>query len=144
MRIRAGGILIEDNKLALIERHRGDRHYFSFPGGGVDKGETFEEAVIREIEEELGLHVKVQRRIADVHFNGKMQYYFLLEKIGGEFGTGRGEEYSEYDPKYGTYQPLWLPIADLPNHNILPPQLSQLVFHSLANGWPAQTVIIPE
>jgi 8-oxo-dGTP diphosphatase len=144
MRIRAGGILIEDNKLALIERHRGKRHYFSFPGGGVDKGESFEEAAIREIEEELGLQVRVLRRIADVSFNGKMQYYFLVEKTGGEFGTGSGEEYGAYDPAYGTYQPLWLPIVDLPNHNILPPQLAQLVFHSLANGWPAQTVIIPE
>jgi 8-oxo-dGTP diphosphatase len=144
MRIRAGGILIEDNKLALIERHRADRHYFSFPGGGVDKGETYEQAVIREIQEELGLMVKVTRRIADVSFNGKMQYYFLVEKIAGEFGTGTGEEYGEYDPAHGTYRPLWLPIVDLPNHNILPPQLSQLVFHSLANGWPAETVIIPE
>ncbi len=144
MRIRAGGILIEDNKLALIERHRGKRHYFSFPGGGVDKGETFEEAVIREIEEELGLQVMVRRRIAEVTCNGKIQHYFLVEKIGGEFGTGTGEEYGEYDPNYGTYQPLWLPIVDLPNHNILPPQLSQLVFHSLANGWPAETVIISE
>ncbi len=144
MRIRAGGILIEDNKLALIERHRGERHYFSFPGGGVDKGETFEEAVIREIAEELGLHVQVLRRIADLRFNGEMQYYFLVEKIGGEFGTGTGEEYREYDPNYGTYQPLWLPIVDLPNHNILPPKLAQLVIRSLANGWPAETVIISE
>jgi 8-oxo-dGTP diphosphatase len=144
MRIRAGGILIEDHKLALIERHRGKRHYFSFPGGGVDKGETFEEAAIRELEEELGLQVKVLRKIADVTFNGKMQYYFLVEKTAGVFGTGTGEEYGRYDPDYGTYQPLWLPIVELPKHNVLPPQLSQLVYHSLANGWPAEPVIIPE
>ena len=144
MRIRAGGILIEDNKLALIERHRAERHYFSFPGGGVDKGETYEQAVVRELHEELGLHVQVIRRIAEISLRGKMQYYFLVEKIAGVFGTGTGEEYDGYDPDYGTYTPLWLPIVELPHHNVLPPQLSQLVYHSLANGWPAETVIIPE
>ena len=29
-----------------------------FPGGGIDKGETEEEAVVREIQEEVGLQVK--------------------------------------------------------------------------------------
>lgn len=144
MRIRAGGILIEDNKLALIERHRGTRHYFSFPGGGVDKGESFEQAAIREMEEELGLQVKVVRKIADVTFNGKMQYYFLVEKLGGEFGTGSGEEYGGYDPAYGTYEPLWLPIVDLPKHNVLPPQLAKLVFRSLTEGWPLEEIMILE
>jgi 8-oxo-dGTP pyrophosphatase MutT (NUDIX family) len=144
MRIRAGGILIEDNKLALIERHRGNRHYFSFPGGGVDRGETFEEAVIREIEEELGLQVKIIRKIAQVTFNGKLQHYFLVEKIGGEFGSGSGEEYGAYNPVYGTYLPLWMPIIELQSHNVLPRQLASLVSRSFHESWPAETVIISE
>jgi len=37
MRIRAGIVLIEDNRVALIERHRAGLHYFVFPGGGVDE-----------------------------------------------------------------------------------------------------------
>ncbi len=36
-RPRAGIILIEDGKLALMERHKQGRHYFAFPGGGVDE-----------------------------------------------------------------------------------------------------------
>lgn len=40
MRIRSGIILIEENNLALIERHRAGLHYFAFPGGGMDEGET--------------------------------------------------------------------------------------------------------
>jgi len=144
MRIRAGCILIEDNKLALIERHRADRHYFSFPGGGVDEGETYEQAAVREIEEELGVKVRLIRKIADVKVNARMQYYFLAERVSGEFGTGIGEEYDEYDPAFGTYQPLWMPIAQLLDHNVLPRKLAELVFHSLKEGWPAKTVIISE
>lgn len=144
MRVRAGGILIEEDKLALIERRRADRHYFSFPGGGVDEGETYEQAVVREMYEELGLHVKVIRKIAEVRFNEKMQYYFLVEKTGGEFGSGTGEEYGTYNPAYGTYLPLWLPLAELRNYNVLPQQLADLVFRSLHENWPAETVIFSE
>jgi 8-oxo-dGTP diphosphatase len=144
MRIRAGCILIEDNKLALIERQRGSRHYFSFPGGGVDKGETYEEAAVREMQEELGLQVRVIRRIADVTFNGRQQYYFLVETIGGEFGSGSGEEYGEFDPAYGTYKPLWISVEELLDHNVLPHKLAQLVFRSLKEDWPAEPVIISE
>ena len=39
MRIRAGIVLIQDRKVALIERHRAGLDYFVFPGGGVDEGE---------------------------------------------------------------------------------------------------------
>ncbi len=144
MRIRAVCILIEENKLALIERHRAGRHYFSFPGGGVDEGETYEQAAVREMEEELGLQVKVVRKLADVVSNNKQQYYFLVEKIGGEFGTGIGEEYGRYDPAYGTYHPVWMPIDELPDRNVLPRPLAELVFHSLKEGWSAKPVIISE
>jgi len=40
MRNRSGIILIEDDKLALIERYRTGLHYFIFPGGGIDEGES--------------------------------------------------------------------------------------------------------
>jgi len=106
MRIRSAIILIEDNKLALIERHRAEKHYFSFPGGGVDEGESPQEAAIREAGEELGIQVAIKQKVADVIFNGNPQYYFLAQKLSGEFGTGAGEEYGEFNPAHGTYHPI--------------------------------------
>lgn len=144
MRVRAGCILIENDRIALIERHRAGRHYFTFPGGGVDDGETHEQAAIREMEEELGLQVKIVRRIADVHFNGNLQPYFLVKKVGGEFGTGTGEEFGEFDPFHGTYHPLWMPVPDLLNEKVVPRELAELVHRSVRAGWPAETVIIFE
>ncbi len=144
MRIRSGIILIEDGKLALIERHRAGLHYFTFPGGGVDEGESPEQAAIREAEEELGIQVVIKQKVADVHFNEKMQYYFLAEKIGGEFGAGTGEEYGEYDPVHGTYHPLWMPLEDVKNKNVLPRELADLVIRFAKEGWPLEPVIIIE
>ncbi len=145
MRIRAGCILIEDGKLALIERHRGGRHYFTFPGGGVDEGESHEEAVVREVKEELGLDVNIVRKVADVHFNGNLQVYYLVEKVGGEFGTGSGEEFtSGYNPMYGTYHPLWLHLDEVLDYNVLPSELAGLVVKSVKEGWHPEPVIILE
>ncbi|MCC6569407.1 MAG: NUDIX domain-containing protein, partial [Anaerolineales bacterium] len=60
MRTRAGVVLIENNKIALIERHRAGLEYFVFPGGGVDEGESPEQAAVREAMEELGVEVVVK------------------------------------------------------------------------------------
>ena len=66
MRTRAGIILIEDNKVALIERHRAGLDYFVFPGGGVDEGETHEQGAIREAMEELGVEVAIKQKVLSV------------------------------------------------------------------------------
>ena len=144
MRTRSGIILIEDNKLAVIERHRAERHYFAFPGGGVDEGETPEEAAVREAEEELGIQVVIKQKVADVLINGNTQHYFLAEKIGGEFGTGTGEEYGEYDPAHGTYLPLWMPLSDVLIKNVVPRELADLVVRSSLEGWPEGPLTIIE
>jgi 8-oxo-dGTP diphosphatase len=44
--------------IVLIER-KNPPHGFALPGGFVDVGESVEEAVVREMQEELSLHVKV-------------------------------------------------------------------------------------
>ncbi len=144
MSYRAGIILLQDDKIALIERHRLGLHYFTFPGGHVDEGETPEQAAIRETEEELGLQVTLKQLLARYGWHGKWQYYYLVEVIGGEFGTGQGEEMHDPTPEHGTYHPVWMPVADLLSRPVLPSQLAELVVHGVQSGWPAQPVVFQE
>jgi len=131
MRNRAGVILIESGKVALIERYRAGSHYFVFPGGGVDEDETPEQAAVREAEEELGLQVRIQQKIIEMNYGESHHYYFLVERVSGEFGTGTGEEYTNADPnnpQEGTYLPIWMPMDELPQHkNIFPEDVSAWV-----------------
>ena len=131
MRNRAGVILIESGKVALIERYRAGSHYFVFPGGGVDEGEMPEQAAVREAEEELGLQVRIQQKIIEMNYGESHHYYFLVERVSGEFGTGTGEEYTNADPnnpQEGTYLPIWMPMDELPQHkNIFPEDVSAWV-----------------
>lgn len=145
MRTRSAAILIQNNSLALIERHRAGMHYFTFPGGGVDAGETPEQAVVREAHEELGIEVRVLRLVAKVWFRGNPQFFFLVEQVGGEFGTGTGEEYaSDHDPARGMYEPIWMPLTDVPAKNVLPQPVAELAVQSHPKNWPAEPIVITE
>ncbi len=139
MRIRAGVVLIEDNKVALIERHRAGLEYFVFPGGGVDEGETVEQAAVREAREELGVEVAVKQKVAEIHIETSTQIYFLVERVAGEFGTGTGEEFIDSDPSdpsEGIYVPIWMPIEELSQRgNIYPAELVEVVVRSMREGW---------
>lgn len=52
---KAGGILIKDRKF-LVGRSKGKAHFVA-PGGKLEAGESPEEALIRELHEELGIDV---------------------------------------------------------------------------------------
>ena len=144
MSYRAAIILIKDDKVALIERHRQGLTYFTFPGGHVDEGETPEQAAVRETMEELGLEVTLKKLVARLSWQGKWQYYYLAEITGGVFGTGAGQEMINPRPERGSYLPLWMSIVDLANQPIKPRQVVDLLLLSMKEGWPESPVIIPE
>ena len=149
MRTRAGIVLINDNHIALIERFRAGLHYFVFPGGGVDEGETPEQAAIRESMEELGVEVGIKQKVAEIHFGTTSTHvYFLAERVRGEFGTGEGEEFTRPEPENlfgGTYNPVWMPIEELSCHDkVFPVNLANMVAKSVREGWNAEPRIFFE
>lgn len=143
--MRAAGILIEHEKVALIKRERGSSVYYLFPGGQVENGETPEEAVKRELFEELGLHAEIQRLLAIVVFNGRKQFYFLVTRVGGTFGTGSGEELeSSKESEAGVYLPEWMPFQSLSENEVRPQSVVALLLNALKDGWPREITTFEE
>ncbi|NJC98800.1 MAG: NUDIX domain-containing protein, partial [Anaerolineae bacterium] len=136
------------DRVALIERHRAGLEYYVFPGGGVDEGETQEQAAIREALEELGVEVAIRQKVAVIHFGQSSQVYFLVERGGGEFGTGAGEEFTDSDPEdpqEGIYIPIWMPIADLSQHEkVYPADVAKMLLKARTAGWPEEPIEIVE
>lgn len=58
----AATIFNEDRSQILLLQRR-DVPVWVLPGGGIEEGESEEEAIIREIFEETGFHVKISRRV---------------------------------------------------------------------------------
>ena len=86
VRPSARALIIRDGRIAMV--HSLMYHYYKFPGGGIEAGETPEEAMMRETAEEAGLQVipasivpyglvhRVQRRAQGDTFV-QDNYYFL-------------------------------------------------------------------
>ncbi|HFJ9439830.1 MULTISPECIES: NUDIX domain-containing protein [Bacillus] len=126
IRNRGAAIIVQEGKIALIKRIREGETYYVFPGGGIEEGETAEEATKREAYEELGVHIKVEHLIAKVEYRGT-EYYFNARIIGGVFGSGKAEEFEIKDR--GIYIPLWLPIHELEEVNIKPYEVVGSIFN---------------
>ncbi len=134
VRIRVAGIVPINNGFAFMHRKNVVRNkeyqeYYTFPGGGLEEGETLEEGVIREIKEEFGINVKVIKKLYELE-NTKLhmkEYFFLCEYLDGEFGTGDGEEFSN-NPAYkdsGEYIPEIVKAEDIKNLVLLPLEIKE-------------------
>mgnify|MGYP001573209316 CR=1 FL=1 len=59
--VRISGIVFNKGKIALV-KHKNSYNgtYYLLPGGGLERDETIEECVAREVKEEIGLDVEVK------------------------------------------------------------------------------------
>ena len=88
----AGGVVLragEDGyEVCMVHRPRyGD---WTLPKGKLDADETFEEAALREVEEETGLRCELGQELASTHYTDakgrpKLVRYWLMEVLDGEF-----------------------------------------------------------
>ncbi len=129
MNKRAGAVIIKDNKILLIRRVvEGRGEYWVFPGGGVEEGETEEQAMAREVEEELSLTVTESKLLFDIYnpftmgkFPPRQEYYYLVTKFTGEVKHG-GEEATRMNTA-DQYYPTWVELDKIKTMDSLVPEL---------------------
>jgi len=122
-KLRVRGIIVDQQEIVLIHRMRGSDNYYVFPGGGVEEGEDLETALKREAREELGIDIKMLRKVYTfIDKDDSRQEFYVCSVAGGKIGTGKGPEFTEYKDR-GTYSPLKLPIRTMRNLNVLPGEI---------------------
>ncbi|MFA5127483.1 MAG: NUDIX domain-containing protein [Patescibacteria group bacterium] len=123
---RAGMIILKDNKILLIKRHRLGYNYWVMPGGTLEKNEGVEATAIREIKEETGLNCKIDKTIPPIKFSGtKDEIYFFAKPINGRAILGGPER--ERNAHGNHYALKWVKISDIKKLNLLPPILKEKI-----------------
>jgi 8-oxo-dGTP pyrophosphatase MutT (NUDIX family) len=80
----AGGVIERDGSVLLV--HRPEYDDWSFPKGKLEDGETWEDAAVREVEEETGLRCQVGEEVGrtsyEVQAGPKEVRYFRMSCAG--------------------------------------------------------------
>ncbi len=104
--------LIFNEQAQILLGHRRDIDWWNLPGGGMEIGETVDEALCREVLEETGLKVEVERLVG-VYSKPQKQEVVLTFRCHVTGGTLQAtEEISE--SRY--FMPDALPENTLPKH----------------------------
>jgi 8-oxo-dGTP pyrophosphatase MutT (NUDIX family) len=89
-RRRCMGAIVRGHEVFLIQKQHWDtgRTYWWFPGGGREPGESDEACVVREIKEETGLDVRVERLLSPPDWRGGNPAVYLCTLLAGEVRLG--------------------------------------------------------
>ena len=79
-RKRAFAAIIRDNHILMVRVVNGIKEFWTLPGGGLEDGETYEDAVVREVLEEVNLKVTVVKHLFTDTFENGTQKCFLVEE----------------------------------------------------------------
>lgn len=124
---RVAGIMIYDNKLLIMKDEQSP--YYYIPGGRVAMNELSEDAIVREIREELNAEVKVNRMLwvnenffHEEHFNENFHeicFYYLLDMKDTEL-INKGKEFIFKENEKHTLTFYWKDIDEIKDLNIYP------------------------
>jgi 8-oxo-dGTP diphosphatase len=80
-RDRACAAIIKGNTILMVYVEDGEQKYWTLPGGRVERGETPEQAVIREVKEEVCLDVRVEKLLFQYPYSIGECYCFLVSIV---------------------------------------------------------------
>src|SRR5437764_14581161 len=104
--------LIFNYEKQILLGHRRDIDWWNLPGGGMESGETVDEALCREVREETGLEVKVEQLVGVYSKPQKQEVVltFRCRIIGGKLQP------TEEIRECRVFPPNALPTNTLPKH----------------------------
>jgi putative (di)nucleoside polyphosphate hydrolase len=125
------GIILVNQRNEVFWGKRIREHSWQFPQGGIKRGETPEQAMYRELHEEVGLmpeHVRILGRTRDWlrydvpqtwvrrewrgHYRGQKQIWFLLRLVGKDSDVSlRATEQPEFDA--WRWHEFWIPLESV-------------------------------
>lgn len=114
-------IIQKENKILATKRGYGEFiNMWEFPGGKIESGETKEQALVREIKEELNIEISVDKFAIDIEYQYP-NFYLFMSCFMCSIKEGSIELLEHNDGRWITKEELntlnWLPAdIDAVNH----------------------------
>ena len=98
-------VIKQDNLYLIAQRNR-DKYFslkWEFPGGKVEDNESFQNALIREIYEELNIKINIHKKISKENYRDKtidiIIHYYLCSIKNGTIILSEHEDFSWVEKK---------------------------------------------
>ena len=128
---RVGAIIQNGKDIVLIHRFKGSQEYYAIPGGNIDHGETPDIAILREVDEELGLHLDKCKFVLEVNDNDRQDFYFSCTTTDTDFVVTGDEKNYLNDPEK-LFEPQWINKKNINNNiQIYPENGRELIYKTL-------------
>ncbi|HET9830904.1 MAG TPA: NUDIX hydrolase [Vicinamibacterales bacterium] len=122
--VGVGAVVLDGQRVLLVKRgHAPLKGQWSLPGGGVETGETLEQAVAREVLEETGVTIEVGPIVEVLDrisrdSDGRVEHHFVLVDFvarpsGGFLRSASDAEDAE-----------WVQLSDLQKYEVAPVTMS--------------------
>lgn len=130
-RIRVAALILKGDSILLAEHEKGGRRYWLLPGGGVEYGETVEEALKRELHEEAGLEIEVDQllwvldSIPDDFHRHVLNLIFSASPLSENLTPGADQVLRTV---------AWHPLKNLLDMDLFPDTREEILRYAL-DGW---------
>ena len=135
-RIRAAGLLVDQDRILMVHENDGGQSYWAPPGGGFEaKDGNTRNTVKREVWEETGLSVSVGELLfvrefceasRDIYH---LEQFYIVEQWQGEISLKNLDPLSEEARSISEVR--WLTKQELTEVKVFPPQLKDVLWHKL-------------
>ena len=132
------GIVNYNDKIVLIHRIKTKddgtvRDYYVTPGGKIEENESHEEALSREIKEELGIEIEIKDlclELDDRDYNDSFQYFYNCNYKAGELGTGDGPEFTDKENYKGVFEIVLVDKKEISELNLVPEKIKEILVNN--------------
>ena len=132
------GIVNYNDKIVLIHRIKTKddgtvRDYYVTPGGKIEENESHEEALRREIKEELGIEIEMKDlclELDDRDYNDSFQYFYECEFESGELGSGDGPEFHDKENYKGVFEVVLVDKKEISKLNLVPEKIKEILVNN--------------